>query len=72
VDGKNFFLFRLGGLLGDAEKIRDIAGLEETPKVVEGQSEMGVTSFCVVDEVAKGKIERFLAQAQVGDLKEKA
>jgi len=41
--------------------------LKDDPRVVEGQSEMGVALFCVVDEEAKGKIEKYLAQAQVGD-----
>lgn len=65
-DGKgNMFLFRLSGLLGNAETVREIAGLDEVPKVVEGQSEMGVANFCMVDEAAKGEIERYLAQAQL-------
>jgi hypothetical protein len=41
------------------------------PKVVEGQNKMGVASFCLVDEEAKDKIEKWLAQAQLGALEEK-
>ena len=67
ADG-NVFLFRLGGLLGSKTKVMEIAELQEEPKVVEGQSEMGVAMFCMVDEDAKGKIEKFLAQAQVGEM----
>lgn len=68
VDGKNACLFRLGGLLGSKEKVMEIAGLEFEPKVVEGQSEMGVALFCMVDEKAKWKIEKYLAMAQLGDM----
>jgi hypothetical protein len=65
ADGKNIFLFRLGGILGDVERVRGIVGGEVS--VVEGQSEMGVANFCLVDEEGKEKIEEFLAQAQLGD-----
>lgn len=66
------YLFRLGGVLGSKKKIMDIAGLKEEPKVVEGQSEMGVATFCVVDEEAKAKIEKYLAQMQLGGMDGKA
>ena len=73
ADGRNAFLFRLGGMLGSKEKVMEVAGLEVEPQVVEGQSEMGVALFCMIDEEAKGKIEKYLAQAQLGDMgKEKA
>lgn len=64
-DGKCMFLFKLGGLLGDVQKVKEVAGLDETPKVVQGQGEMGMTNFCIVDEQAKKKIDEWLAQAQV-------
>ncbi|KAG0649811.1 hypothetical protein D0Z07_3828 [Hyphodiscus hymeniophilus] len=70
VDGKMCFLVRLGGLLGTSENVRDIAGLDEEPKVVEGQSETGAAQFCVVDEEAKRKIEKWLAMAQLGGFEE--
>jgi len=64
-DGTVMVLIRLGGLLGSKEKVREIAGLDEDPKVVDGKSEMGKASFCVVDEEAKRKIDEWLAQAPV-------
>jgi hypothetical protein len=65
-DGELMYLFRLGGLLGSPEKVKEIAGLSAVPRVVEGESELGLAKFCVVDEEAKGKIEKWLAQAQLG------
>ncbi|KAF2814824.1 uncharacterized protein BDZ99DRAFT_458796 [Mytilinidion resinicola] len=59
------FVFRLGGLLENAEKVREVAGLEKLPKVVNGQGEMGPAQFCVVDLKAKGKVEDWLAMSQV-------
>ena len=58
-------LFRLGGLLNSADKVKEIARLEELPSVVEGQSEMGMAKFCLVDEKAKKAVDTWLAQAQV-------
>ena len=49
----------------------EVAGLSEEPKVVEGQSETGMASFCVVDEEVKNKIEEYLAQMQLGGSEEK-
>ena len=46
----------------------EIAGLEVEPKVVEGQSEMGMALFCMVDEEAKGKIGKYLAMLRLGDM----
>jgi hypothetical protein len=51
------FLFRLGGLLESAEKVKQVTELAELPRVVNGESEMGMAKFCVVDLKAKGKIE---------------
>lgn len=65
VDGKLRVLFRLGGLLDSAEKVKEIAGLEELPAVVDGQSEMGMAKFCLVDEKTKNAVDAWLAQAQV-------
>lgn len=65
VDGENMFLFRLGGLLGDVAKVKGVVGYE--PKVVEGQSELGIVNFCWVDEDGKDNIEKFLAMVQVGE-----
>jgi hypothetical protein len=47
-DGEFMYLFRLGGLLDSAEKVKEIAGLEEVPVVREGVNEMGPIQFCVV------------------------
>jgi hypothetical protein len=64
-DGKSMFLFKLGGLLGDVQKVKEVAGLDETPEVVQGQGEMGMTNLCIVDEEVKKKINEWLAQVQV-------
>jgi hypothetical protein len=53
-------LFRLRGLLDSAEKVKDIAGLEEVPIVREGMSEMGVVKFCVVDRDVQKRLEKRL------------
>jgi hypothetical protein len=65
ADGKVRLLFRLGGMLGTAEKVKDIAKLEEVPEVVQGQSGMGKASFCVIDEEAMKALESWLAQFQI-------
>jgi hypothetical protein len=54
-------------LLGNAEKVRVVTGLEVEPRVVRGESEVGTVDFCLVDEEAKRKIDEWLAQAQVVD-----
>lgn len=65
ASGDPMFVIRLGGLLSTAEKVKEVAGLEEMPKVVNGMSEMGMASFCLVDGKAKKAIDEWLAQAQV-------
>jgi len=64
-EGKAWCLIRLGGLLGSAEKVRDVAGLGEVPGVTEGWNEMGMVRFCMVDEKGKKNIERWGEQQQV-------
>jgi len=64
AEGKAWCLIRLGGLLDSAEKVKEVAGLEETPQVTEGQNEMGIAKFCMVDEEAKKKIESWVEQRQ--------
>ncbi|KAF2501391.1 hypothetical protein BU16DRAFT_522362 [Lophium mytilinum] len=61
------FVLRLGGLLESAEKVRQVAGLEELPKVVNGEGERGPAQFCVVDLKAKKKVEDWLALSQVAE-----
>jgi hypothetical protein len=63
--GETVLLFRLGGLLGSAEMVKQVAGLERLPKVVEGQSEMGIARFCVVDKETQRKLEEWLVQQAV-------
>jgi hypothetical protein len=58
-------LFRLGGLLDSAEKVKEIAGLDELPVVREGMSEMGIVNFCVVDRDVQKRLEEWLAQKAV-------
>ncbi|KAJ4384425.1 hypothetical protein N0V86_000024 [Didymella sp. IMI 355093] len=65
-DGGLVLLFRLGGLLGDAEKVREVAGLEEAPVVQKGWSERGLVSFVVVDESAKKRLDEWLTLQSVG------
>jgi hypothetical protein len=67
ADGQTLFLFRLGGLLDSEEKVGEIAGLQDTPRVVVGSSEMeSKARFCLVDEKAKRKIEEWLARVGKG------
>jgi hypothetical protein len=49
AEGELMLLFQLQGLLDSAEKVKEVAGLEELPVVKEGVGEMGVVKFCVVD-----------------------
>lgn len=65
AEGKAWSLVRLGGLLGSAEKVRDVAGLGEVPVVEEGWNEMGVVRFVMVDEEAKRKIDSWVEMQQV-------
>jgi hypothetical protein len=62
AEGKAWCLIRLGGLLDSAEKVKEVAGLEEVPDVTEGQNDMGIANFCMVDEEAKKKIEQWVEQ----------
>ncbi len=59
------FVIRLGGLLSTAEKVKEVAGMKEMPKVVKGMSEIGMANFCLVDGKASKAIDEWLAQAQV-------
>lgn len=54
--------FRLGGLLGTAEKVKEVAGLEEVPAVKEGWSEREWISFCLVDFETRDRLEAWRAQ----------
>ncbi|KAF2788390.1 hypothetical protein K505DRAFT_353236 [Melanomma pulvis-pyrius CBS 109.77] len=64
-DGGFLWLFRLGGLLNTPEKIKQIAGLDEDPKVVNGISETGLVKFCYVDKQAQKKLEEWLTLQSV-------
>jgi hypothetical protein len=64
-DGELMLLFRMGGLLDSAEKVKEIAGLDELPVVREGMSERGTVKFCVVDMETQKKLEEWLAQKAV-------
>jgi hypothetical protein len=64
VEGNKWTVFRLGGLLESAEKVREIAGLEKTPKVTQGEGDTGVHEFVWVDENAMGKVESWLESKQ--------
>jgi len=58
-------LFRLGGLLNTAEKVKEVAGLDCVPVEQEGMSEMGTIKFCLVDKDAQKKLEEWLTQQSV-------
>ncbi|KAH6676665.1 hypothetical protein B0J14DRAFT_586091 [Halenospora varia] len=63
-DGEKWFVFRLGGVLESAEKVKEIARLEKVPKVTWGENDMGQVKFCWVDEEAKVKIEGWMDEQQ--------
>ena len=65
ANGEMMSLFRLGGLLESAEKVKEIAGLDKMPEVREGSNEIGMVKFCVVDMEAQKKLEEWLAQRAV-------
>jgi hypothetical protein len=50
-------LFRLGGLLDSAEKLKEVAGLENLPAEQDEQNEMGNVKFCLVDKDVQKKLE---------------
>jgi len=58
-------LFRLGGLLNTAEKVKEVADLDRVPVEQEGMSEMGTIKFCLVDKDAQKKLEEWLTQQSV-------
>ncbi|KAF2675896.1 hypothetical protein K458DRAFT_447777 [Lentithecium fluviatile CBS 122367] len=64
-DGQTMLLLRLGGLLDSAEKVKEVAGLERLPKVVEGQSEVGIKKFCVVGKETQKRLEEWLVQQAI-------
>ena len=59
-NGGMMLLFRLGGLLDSAEKVKNIAGLDEAPVVVEGVSDRGPVKFCMVGKETQKKLEEWL------------
>ena len=58
-------LFRLGGLLDSAEKVKEVAGLEKLPRVVVGEGGMGIMKFCLVERETQKKLEEWLVQQSV-------
>jgi hypothetical protein len=58
-------LFRLGGLLNTAEKVKEVAGLNSVPVEHDGMSEMGPVKFCLVNKDAQKKLEEWLTQQSV-------
>ncbi len=65
ADGHTWTLFRLGGLLGDAQRVKEIAGLEELPKVTYGMGSTGEATFVWVDSEATKRVENWLEMRQV-------
>ena len=64
-DGKKWFVFRLGGVLDSAEKVMEISGLKELPKVTSGENERGNVQLCWVDDEGKKKIEEYMQQKMI-------
>lgn len=64
-DGGMVWLFRLGGLLNTPEKVQEIAGMDEVPRVVTGIGETSLAKFCYVDKEAQKKLENWLTQQSV-------
>jgi hypothetical protein len=64
-NGETVLLFRLGGMLDSAEKVREVARLESMPKVVEGESGMGTVKFCLVEKETQKRLEEWLVQQAV-------
>jgi len=64
-NGETVLLFRLGGFLDSAEKVKEVAGLESLPKVVEGESARGIVNFCLVGKTTQRKLEEWLVQQAV-------
>lgn len=64
-DREMMCLFRFGGLLDSAEKVKEIAGLEVVPVLREGIYEMGLVKFCVVEKEVQRKLEEWLKQRAV-------
>ncbi|KAJ4291017.1 hypothetical protein N0V90_010213 [Kalmusia sp. IMI 367209] len=64
-EGGVMFGFRLGGLLNSMEKVKEVAKLEELPKVKNGWSDAGPVQFCVVDLETKEKLVAWLTQQTV-------
>lgn len=56
-------LFRLGGLLDSAEKVKEVVGLDQAPVVREGMNERGLVEFCLADQDAKKKLEGWVDPA---------
>jgi hypothetical protein len=65
VNGEMMLLFPLRGLLDSAEKVKNIAGLQELPVVREGWSEMGPVKSCMIDKEAQKKLEDWMIQQAV-------
>lgn len=68
AEGKKWALFRLGGLLENAEKVREIAQLDKLPKTEWGLGGYGsMVRFCLVDDAAREKVEDWIeVQGRIG------
>jgi len=65
ADGVRWTVVKLGGLIESAEKVKEIAGLENTPDVTTGTGEFGIADFCWIDGESAGKVRSWLALQQV-------
>jgi len=67
-EGEIVFLVRLEGVLDSAEKVKEVAGLEEMPVVRTGRRDRNrgrwgrMLSFCEIDREAKERIEAWFVQ----------
>ncbi|KAF2641221.1 hypothetical protein P280DRAFT_542367 [Massarina eburnea CBS 473.64] len=63
--GETTLFFKLGGLLDSPEKVKELAGLEELPKVVVGMGTTGPVKFCLVNKKTQKRLQKWLVQQTV-------
>lgn len=68
ADGNRWTLFRIGGLLESKEKVKEIAGLEKTPKVTLGIGERDMSEFVWLHDEAREKVEAWVKGQQGGGI----
>lgn len=64
--GQELFVFRLGGLLDTLDKVKEIAGMDSSPRTVQTRGEMGWVTLCVVGQDERKKIQDWLRSKRLG------